>query len=174
MAPIVRPGRGSPPLSRRLARTLLLFLLVLTATAPGIGGAFAQEPAPPEPTPTAPDEPASGVPVGGSLNNGGERLAGVTVRATDVSGNLVAETTSGDGGRWELTLEPGTYTFEVDTDTLPDGVSVQTTVARDVVAGRSNVVIFSFGEARSGSEIGAGEKGKDDPADPGPIFKKND
>ncbi|MFZ2527172.1 MAG: branched-chain amino acid ABC transporter permease [Rhodococcus sp. (in: high G+C Gram-positive bacteria)] len=159
MAPIVRPGRGSPPLPRRLARTLLLLLLILTATAPGIGSAFAQEPtAPPQPPPSAPEQSASGVLVGGSLNNGGDRLVGVTVRASDASGSPVAETTSGDGGRWELTLEPGTYTFEVDTDTLPDGVSVQTTVARDVVAGRSNVVIFSFGEARSGSEIGTGEK----------------
>ena len=126
---------------------LLLLLLTLAAVLPGIGSAVAQEPtAPPEPTPTTPaDEPASGVPVGGSLNNAGERLPGVTVRALDASGNPVAETTSGEGGRWELTLPPGTYTFEVDTETLPEGVSVQSTVERAVVAGRSNVVIFSFG-----------------------------
>ncbi|WP_372481600.1 ABC transporter permease subunit [Rhodococcus zopfii] len=159
MARIVRPGRGSPP-SRRLTRLLLLLLLALAATVPGIGGAVAQEPtAPPEPTPSAPaGGPVTGVPVGGSLNNGGERLSGVTVRALDTSGNTIAETTSGDGGRWELTLPPGTYTFEVDTETLPDGVSVRSTVARDVVAGRSNVVIFSFGEARSGTEVAGVEK----------------
>ena len=156
---MVRPGRGSPP-PRRLARTLLLLLFVLAASLSGLGSAFAQEPtAPPEPPTTAPSgEPAAGVPVGGSLNNGGERLAGVTVRALDTSGNAVAETVSGDGGRWELTLPPGSYTFEVDTETLPDDVSVQSTVERNVTAGRSNVVIFSFGEARSGTDIATGEK----------------
>ncbi|WP_068164352.1 branched-chain amino acid ABC transporter permease [Rhodococcus phenolicus] len=155
---MVRPGRGSPP-PRRLARTLLL-LFVLAASLSGLGSASAQEPtAPPEPPTTAPPgEPAAGVPVGGSLNNGGERLAGVTVRALDTSGNAVAETVSGDGGRWELTLPPGSYTFEVDTETLPDDVSVQSTVERNVTAGRSNVVIFSFGEARSGTDIATGEK----------------
>src|SRR5690606_21942026 len=138
-------------------------LLTLAAALPGIGSAVAQDPAPPpDPTTTAPDEPGSepgsGVKVGGSLNNAGERLAGVTVRALDSDGNPAAETTSEDGGRWELTVPPGTYSFEVDTGTLPDGVSVQSSVERAVVEGRSNVVIFSFGEARSGSDVGAAER----------------
>ena len=70
----------------------------------------------------------------------------------------MAETTSEANGRWELQVAPGTYTFEIVADSLPDDVSVQATVQREVVAGRTNTVIFSFGEARTGSAVPFYEK----------------
>ncbi|MEE2060019.1 branched-chain amino acid ABC transporter permease [Rhodococcus artemisiae] len=148
---------------------MLFLLATLFALMSGMGAAAAQDPSPP-PQPTMPSAPpvtpsapptttdtTDGERVGGTLNNGGDRLAGVTVRALDRSGEVVAETVSGERGGWELTVPPGTYTFAVDTDTLPEDVSVQDSVTRDVVAGRANSVIFSFGEARTGSAVPAAE-----------------
>ncbi|MDO1480366.1 branched-chain amino acid ABC transporter permease [Rhodococcus ruber] len=148
MAPFV-PLRERWPVPR-LAPTLLLLLLALAGLGAGIGTAVAQEPTPPPAPVTTAPQPSEGVRVSGSLNNAGERLGGVTVRARDTTGAEVAEATSAADGRWELTVPPGTYTFEVDEQSLPDEVSVQATVQRDVVAGRANTVIFSFGESRSG------------------------
>ncbi|WP_072807388.1 ABC transporter permease subunit [Rhodococcoides yunnanense] len=124
------------------------------------GTALAQEPTPTPPpaASTSQSPPADAVSVSGSLNNGGERLADVDVIAVDASGEEVARTTSADGGKWTLELSPGSYTFSVDAETLPDGVSVQAEVQRDVAAGRANTVIFSFGEARTSNELPFYEK----------------
>ncbi|AYJ49920.1 ABC transporter permease subunit [Rhodococcus sp. P1Y] len=124
------------------------------------GTALAQEPTPTPPPAASTSEspPADAVSVSGSLNNGGERLADVDVTAKDASGEEVGRTTSADGGRWTLELSPGSYTFGVDPETLPDGVNVQGEVQRDVAAGRANTVIFSFGEARTATEVPFYEK----------------
>ncbi|MEE2034072.1 branched-chain amino acid ABC transporter permease [Rhodococcus sp. CC-R104] len=146
-----------------------MFLLVAVfAVAVGAGGAAAQEPTTPPspdatstpattPEPAPPDTVEDGERVVGTLNNAGERLEGVTVRALDDSGAVVAETVSEERGRWELTVPPGTYTFEVDAESLPDEVSVQSAVTRAVAAGQTNTVIFSFGEARTGSTVAFAE-----------------
>ncbi|MFZ2175203.1 MAG: branched-chain amino acid ABC transporter permease [Rhodococcus sp. (in: high G+C Gram-positive bacteria)] len=151
--------------SRQLTRAFALALLCLVAAIAFGGPVAAQEPTPSPPTTTStrpdagqPAPPDNAVPVSGTLNNAGDRLGGVEVRAHDSSGNEVAKTTSESTGRWELLVAPGTYTFEIDEDTLPDDVSVQGTVEREVVEGRANTVIFSFGEARSGSGIAFHEK----------------
>ena len=141
---------------------MLLLLAVMFGLVAGGGAAAAQDPPDPSPTGTsAPPEdsqvPDDAVTVRGTLNNGGERLDGVTVRASDASGELVAETESADGGRWELAVAPGTYVFEVVGESLPDDVSVQSTVSREVAPGQPNTVIFSFGEARSGSNVAFAE-----------------
>src|SRR5690606_36776238 len=147
----------------RSVRAALVTLASVLFVLVGAGLASAQDPPdPPSPpadtAPAAPDEEsADGVIVRGTLNNAGERLDGVVVRATTESGEVVTETESADGGRWELTVPPGTYVFEVDTESLPDDVTVQTSVTRDVAPGRANTVIFSFGEARSGSTVAWGE-----------------
>lgn len=149
------------PATRQLGRAFVLVLLGLVAAIAFGGPAAAQEPTPPPP-PTAtsqqPAPPANAVRVSGNLNNAGERLADVEVRALDSSGTEVAKATSESNGRWELQVAPGTYTFEIVADTLPDNVSVQGTVEREVVAGRANTVIFSFGEARTGSAVPFYEK----------------
>ncbi|WP_424809639.1 branched-chain amino acid ABC transporter permease [Rhodococcus sp. 27YEA15] len=104
------------------------------------------------------DPPTGSVPVSGTLNNGGARIAGATVQALDAAGTEVASVQSTQNGSWELALPPGTYSFGVVADTLPPGVSVQGAVVRDVAAGRANTVIFSFGEVRTASEVSPGEK----------------
>ncbi|WP_442969892.1 branched-chain amino acid ABC transporter permease [Rhodococcus sp. R1101] len=126
----------------------------------GAGFSSAQDPPDPPspPATTAPavprrGRPRRGVTVRGTLNNAGERLDGVVVRATTTGGEVVAEAESADGGRWELSVPPGTYVFEVDTGSLPDDVTVQTSVTREVAPGQANTVIFSFGEARTGSTV---------------------
>ncbi|MEV0948853.1 branched-chain amino acid ABC transporter permease [Rhodococcus sp. NPDC049939] len=148
------------PVTPYLGRVFALFLLSLVAAITFSGPAAAQESTPPPPldasAQTAPPENA--VRVTGTLNNGGDRLAGVEVRALDSSGQESTRTDSADNGRWEVHLAPGTYTFEIVEESLPDGVSVQETVEREVVAGRANTVIFLFGEERTGSDISFYEK----------------
>jgi len=160
VAPTVRLRR------RRWASGFQIVLLLLAAVfglVIGAGTAAAQDP--PEPSPTGTTAPPADAPpvaddavtVRGTLNNAGERLDGVTVRASDAAGEVVGETESADGGRWELAVPPGTYVFEVIGESLPDDVTVQSTVTRDVAAGQPNTVIFSFGEARSGSNVAFAE-----------------
>ena len=50
-------------------------------------------------------------------------LAGVTVNAYDEDGNLVGTAVTGPDGEYFIGLPAGTYVVEVDTDTLPEGVS---------------------------------------------------
>lgn len=146
-------------------RAFVVVLLGLVAAAAFGGTALAQEPttssSPSSSPPTSGSNsapPADAEVVRGSLNNSGDRLVGVDVLALDGSGEEVARTTSEEGGSWTLEVSPGDYTFRVDPDTLPDGVSVQADVERTVEAGRANTVIFSFGEARSANVVPAYEK----------------
>ncbi len=166
MAPIVRWTRRKIRLRHRsrtplhfIKQTLLLAILGSIAAVTFGGTALAQEPTPTPPPSSISQPPAAdAVPVSGSLNNGGERLTDVDVLARDSTGDEVARTTSEKGGRWTLELSPGSYTFEVDSETLPDGVSVQGEVQREIAAGRTNTVIFSFGEARTSNELPFYEK----------------
>lgn len=91
-------------------------------------------------------------PVAGRLVDAGEPVAGAVVRVVDEAGAPAGSATSDDSGRWSLELPLGTYTFEVDPESLPDGVSVQNAVTRDVAAGRTNTVVFIFGEVRTSME----------------------
>ncbi|BBX16644.1 branched-chain amino acid ABC transporter permease [Mycolicibacterium duvalii] len=90
--------------------------------------------------------------VSGRLVNAGEPVADARVRALDPDGSEVATTTSGDDGRWSFEVPVGSYTFEVDPETLPEGVTVQGSVDREVEAGRLNTVVFTFGEVRTSME----------------------
>lgn len=148
-------GSCSPWTPRRAAsvgrwRHLVLRGLLLLA-ALIIGGLAAAGPAAAEPPPEA-------ATVSGRLVNSGEPVAGATVRALDAAGVEVASTTSDDTGRWTFEVPIGTYTFEVDAESLPDGVTVQSTVQRDVVAGRTTPVVFSFGEVRTSNATPLYEK----------------
>ncbi len=97
-------------------------------------------------------DPSDTATVSGRLVNSGEPVADATVRALGPDGAEVATTTSSDDGRWSLEVPTGQYTFEVDSDSLPAGVTVQTAVSRDVAAGRMNAVVFTFGEVRTSME----------------------
>ncbi len=150
----------APPADRRHTRVQLLVVLLLAVVAllGAAGAAAAQSSAPAPPTGSA-AQPADGVPVSGTLNNRGQLLSGVVVRALDSAGAEVARATSTDVGRWSLSVPPGTYTFEVVADTLPSGVSVQGTLAnREVQTGRVTPLIFSFGEPRTATQVSLAER----------------
>ena len=124
------------------------------SAAPGAttGGATTGE------APSTSTPPADGITVVGTLRNADGRLPDVTVRALDDGGQEVATATTNEQGAFDLVVSPGTYTFEVVEDTLPDGVSVQGPVTRDVQPGQLAAVLFSFGEAGTGTGIPFWEK----------------
>ncbi|MGH4013091.1 MAG: branched-chain amino acid ABC transporter permease [Pseudonocardiaceae bacterium] len=158
------PSQTSSPdtgLSRRISRPLRVLIVTLIAgtallglAAPVLAGALGTERPSPSPAASLPAQPGEeGLPVSGTLrNDDGTLLAGVRVQAIGADGELVAETTSDARGRWELTVpEPGQYTFRIDQESLPEGVQVlQGEVARDVAEGRLSLVVFRFGEERTG------------------------
>lgn len=118
-----------------LTRALLLGVTVLIAGLLGAGAAAADD-----------GESAT---VSGRLVNAGQPVAEAEVRALDPDGTQVAATTSDQTGRWSFRVPVGPHTFEVVPESLPEGVSVQGAVTRQVTAGRTNTVVFSFGEART-------------------------
>ena len=101
--------------------------------------------------PAPPEQP--GLPVSGTLRNvDGTLLVGVRVQALAASGQQVAATVSSTSGQWELTVPtPGQYTFRIDRQSLPRGVTVlQGEVVRDVEPGTLSLVVFRFGAQRAG------------------------
>jgi branched-chain amino acid transport system permease protein len=149
-----RPRDGERWRRPRGARWLLGILIVMLAVLGSAGSAAAQ---PPEPTPPPP-EPGTGLPVTGTLRDAaGNLLGGVRITAVGVGGTQTAETVSGPDGRFEIRVpQPGTWTFRIDENTLPEGTQVlQGEVTRDVQPGRLASVIFRFGEERAGLETGA-------------------
>lgn len=124
--------------ARVASRGLLLVAFMVLGAFLGAGVAAAQD--------------AETAPVAGRLVDAGEPVAGAVVRIIDEAGEEAATATSDDSGRWNVELPVGTYTFEVDAESLPDGVSVQSAVTRDVMAGRTNTVVFIFGEVRTSME----------------------
>ncbi len=160
--PVRRPSRArsaQPGPTCRAPGALLVALIaaliagaaLLGLAAPALAG---QQPSPTPPTPSqpAPSE-EQGLPVSGTLRNiDGTLLVGVRVQVLDSGGQLVAETTSDPSGRWELTVpKPGQYTFRIDQQSLPRGVTVlQGEVVREVAPGRLSLVVFRFGEQREG------------------------
>lgn len=106
--------------------------------------------------PAPPEQP--GLPVSGTLRNvDGTLLAGVRVQALDASGRQVASATSNTSGRWELTVPTeGGYTFRIDRQSLPPGVTVlQGEVVRDVAPETLSLVVFRFGAQRAGLQTSA-------------------
>jgi len=129
--------------------------MLLAALIAGVGLLAVAAPAlaqPPPPSASEPTGPEEGISVDGTLRSGDAELAGVTVEALDSGGARVGEATSDAQGRWELTVPgPGTYTFRVDSESLPQGTEVQQgEVTREIAEGRLSAVIFRFGAEREG------------------------
>jgi branched-chain amino acid transport system permease protein len=148
------PSRRAPGLLHALLVALIAALIagaaLLCLSAPALA---AQQPSP-TPTPAQPAPPEEqGLQVSGTLRNvDGTLIAGVRVQVLDSGGQQVAETTSDTSGRWELTVpRPGQYTFRIDQESLPRGVTVlQGEVVREVSPGTLSLVVFRFGEQREG------------------------
>ena len=111
-----RPVHASGPPPRRTARLAaslaLVPLLTLLALAvllmSGTGAALAE-----------------GEGVRGTLNNGGDRVAGATI-TVEKDGEEIAEVQSDEQGQFSIPLpEPGEYVVKLDLDTLPEGVTVR-------------------------------------------------
>ena len=117
-----------------IAHALFLLVFVLLAGFFGAGLANADEP-----------ETAT---VSGRLVNAGQPVPDATVEAKNAGGDVVQSTKSDQSGRWTLEVPAGRYTFDVVADSLPSGITVQRAVDREVTAGRTNTVVFSFGAER--------------------------
>jgi neutral amino acid transport system permease protein len=144
------PIRGAPDLLRALIAALIAGAAMLCLATPALA---VQQPSPtPTPVQPAPAE-EQGLPVSGTLRNvDGTPIAGVRVHVLDSSGQQVAETTSDSSGHWELTVpKPGQYTFRIDQESLPRGITVlQGEVVREVSPGTLPLVVFRFGAQREG------------------------
>ncbi|MGH3901998.1 MAG: branched-chain amino acid ABC transporter permease [Pseudonocardiaceae bacterium] len=164
--PARRPSRmrsEEPGPTCRVPRALRALLVALIASAALLGLAASalagQQPSPTPPTPSQPTRAEEqGLPVSGTLRNvDGTLLAGVRVQALDSGGQQVATTTSDSRGRWELTVPaPGQYTFRIERESLPRGVTVlQGEVVREVSPATLPLVVFRFGEQREGLQTSA-------------------
>ncbi|MBT0565184.1 branched-chain amino acid ABC transporter permease [Williamsia sp. CHRR-6] len=97
----------------------------------------------------------------GTLRNGTDRVADVTVKATDASGAVVGTAKSSATGAWSISLPPGSYTVTIDESTLPQGISLQEktrSIPVVLTAGTDRPVIFSFGAKRTSTQISAVSK----------------
>lgn len=103
------PGRAA----RGRARVVLLPVLTLVALALALL------------TMAAPAL-AEGEGVRGTLNNGGERVAGARI-TVEKDGEVVGQAESDENGQFAIPLpEPGDYVVKLDLDSLPEGVTVRT------------------------------------------------
>jgi len=138
-----------PSLLRALIGALIASAALIGLAAPALAAQPPSRSMPSQPAP--PEQP--GLPVSGTLRNvDGTLLVGVRVQALAASGQQVAATVSSTSGQWELTVPtPGQYTFRIDRQSLPRGVTVlQGEVVRDVEPGTLSLVVFRFGAQRAG------------------------
>ena len=91
----------------------------------------------------------------GTVRFDGEPVEGVRISVVDDAGAPAGEAVSGADGRWRVDLPgPGTYRATIDTQTLPEGVTLRDpdrrTLEVAVTAGRSRPLIFALGEPAAG------------------------
>jgi branched-chain amino acid transport system permease protein len=86
---------------------------------------------------------------------------GVDITVEDADGQEIETVTSDEEGRWEAALPgPGRYTVTIDTDTLPEGVTLQdedrTTLTFEMSPGRTRAVLFALTAGFGGRELASG------------------
>ena len=94
---------------------------------------------------------AEGETVQGTLRNGTEALAGVTITVTTAAGDAVGEAVTDEAGKFVIPVpEAGDYTVTLDESTLPEGVAIRegrsSTVTLPVAVGQERPVLFPLGE----------------------------
>lgn len=143
---------------RRTHRVVLALLIVLAAIGamPLLASPTAAQTAPEPPrvvgTLDYEDEDDNEVPV-----------EGVDIVATTADGEEVAQDTSDEDGRFELELpEPGEYTFTLDVETIPEGLSLRdeerATTTFSLSPGQQRTVLFPIVEGEGGGDDGGSSK----------------
>ena len=165
--------------ARCIKSRLVLLLLALTSvvgfTIVSAGPVAAQEdeveePGDAEETPEAQDaaEDEDVVSVVGTLDYEDEEgndvpVEGIEVTATTVDGEEVATDESGEDGTFLLELPgPGEYTFTVNPDTIPEGISLRTeergTTTFTLSPGQQRTVLFPLVEGEGGARESGSSK----------------
>lgn len=90
-------------------------------------------------------------------------VEGVDIVATTADGEEVAQDTSDEDGRFELELpEPGEYTFTLDVETIPEGLSLRdeerATTTFSLSPGQQRTVLFPIVEGEGGGDDGGSSK----------------
>ncbi|GIE03372.1 hypothetical protein Adu01nite_47220 [Paractinoplanes durhamensis] len=100
---------------------------------------------------------ADGESLQGTLVNGSQPVAGVVIKVSDESGGPIGQVTSGADGKWSVPVKSaGTYKVDLDTTTLPQGVTLtnnRPSLTLTVFEGAARNVLFPLGAA-----AGTGEK----------------
>lgn len=162
-----------PPIvtARSTTRRLLLLLILAVVTAGVLGVSVAgpaaaqeeaEEPGDPEETPEAQEaaEDEDAVSVIGTLKYEDEDendvpVEGVQITATDAAGEEVGDATSAEDGTWVIELPgPGEYTFTLDAETIPEGISLRdedrATTSFAMSPGQQRSVLFPLVEGEGG------------------------
>ena len=133
-----------------MRRALLLLLAVVCSVAALSGSAAAQ---------TEPTEPESEWSVGGTQRGPRperEPIEGVEITVTTPEGEEIGSDTTAEDGTWNVPLPgPGVYSAELDTDTLPDEVSLTNEDNNPLdftvrTVGRPKIINFVTGEGGGG------------------------
>ncbi len=134
---------ASPAPLRRVLLLLLAGVLTLGAGLVGLAGPAA----------------AAGEAYRGTLSDGGDPVAGVSIVVKNGDTEVVTVETGDDGSFVAPVPGPGTYTVTLDEDTLPDGVSVRegrtATVTLPVAEGQQRSVLFPLGKSTRQVSSGA-------------------
>lgn len=140
----------------RSVLTLLLLVLAAVGAIPLLASPVAAqtEPEPPRVVGTLDyeDEEENEIPV-----------EGVDIVATTVDGDEVASDTTDEDGRFELELpEPGEYTFTLDIETIPEGLSLRdeerATTTFSLSPGQQRTVLFPIVSGEGGGDDGGSSK----------------
>jgi branched-chain amino acid transport system permease protein len=140
---------GEQPWTSRLPRAgVFAALIFLLLTLFGVGGGGHASAG------TADGEQTLQGRVNNQYEEDGERVRegvpGVRIVVETEEGELVAEAVTDDQGTYRISLpEPGTYVIRLDTDTLPEGLTLpdeQASSTRDIRARSSTTQVFNLGE----------------------------
>lgn len=121
-------------------------LLMLSALALALGGVIAG----------ATGAHAANQTIGGVIKSGGQPVPGVTINVSNEAG-FEADAITDNAGKWQVELpKAGTYQVLLQTDTLPEGVTLtnpdRVSVPIVVEKGQSKSVLFPTGEATTSQE----------------------
>ncbi|MEU8243688.1 branched-chain amino acid ABC transporter permease [Actinoplanes missouriensis] len=106
---------------------------------------------------------AEGESLQGTLINAGQPVAGVMIKVADEGGNSIGDSTSGADGKWSVAVpKAGTYKVDLDTATLPQGVTVTTgrsSLTLPVFENAARNVLFPLGPAAGAPGAAEPEEG---------------